>query len=225
MNLVDELYAVAAALREAGVRYAICGGLAVTIHGATRTTKDIDILVPPDRVDDALEAVRPLGYRFAALPTTFDVGKPGERRVQRVTKVDGDDHLVLDLIFEDAAFRRMLDGCIEIDLPEGQLSVVSLEALGAMKRLAGRPQDLADLQHLASPSMLRTMRDMSPGAVAARLELVRATWVPLDAAEARRRMSAPSAPTDLARGAERRLSELRALDDLTRHLHRAKLPA
>lgn len=52
MNLVDELYAVAAALREAGVRYAICDGLAVTIHGATRTTKDIDIL-SVDAEDDA----------------------------------------------------------------------------------------------------------------------------------------------------------------------------
>jgi hypothetical protein len=34
MNLVDELYAITAALTTAGVRYAVCGGVTVTIHGA-----------------------------------------------------------------------------------------------------------------------------------------------------------------------------------------------
>jgi hypothetical protein len=38
VNLVDELHAIAGALRALGVPYAICGGIAVTIHGATRTT-------------------------------------------------------------------------------------------------------------------------------------------------------------------------------------------
>lgn len=51
MNLVTELYAVAAALAAARVRHAICGGVAVTIHGATRSTKDIDILIAADLAD------------------------------------------------------------------------------------------------------------------------------------------------------------------------------
>lgn len=45
MDLVAELHAIAAAIGGAGLRYAIVGGLAVTIHGAVRTTKDIDLLV------------------------------------------------------------------------------------------------------------------------------------------------------------------------------------
>jgi hypothetical protein len=72
MNLVDELHAVAAALTAAGIDYAICGGIAVTAHGATRSTKDIDILIRPSDVTAALDAVRPLGYSFAAVPMTFD---------------------------------------------------------------------------------------------------------------------------------------------------------
>lgn len=35
-----------------------------------------------------------------------------------------------------------------IELPEDRLWVVSLEGLAEMKRLAGRPQDIADLQRL-----------------------------------------------------------------------------
>jgi hypothetical protein len=37
---------------------------------------------------------------------------------------------------------------IEVDLPEGVLSVVPREVLLKMKRLAGRPQDLADIEKL-----------------------------------------------------------------------------
>ncbi|HEY5284380.1 MAG TPA: hypothetical protein VIM14_16425, partial [Polyangia bacterium] len=63
MNLVSELHTVAAALVRAGIRHAICGGVAVTIHGATRSTKDIDILIAPADVDKALDAVRAIGYK------------------------------------------------------------------------------------------------------------------------------------------------------------------
>ena len=88
MNLVDELHAVCGALRSAGIEYAVCGGIAVTIHGATRTTKDIDLLVSRADVQRILEIVRPLGYPFAALPMTFDEGTSRERHVQRVSKLD-----------------------------------------------------------------------------------------------------------------------------------------
>ena len=56
MNLVTELHAVCAALVRAQIRYAICGGVAVTIHGATRSTKDIDILIAPADYLEKLEA-------------------------------------------------------------------------------------------------------------------------------------------------------------------------
>ena len=51
MNLVDELHAVSRALSAAGISFAVCGGIAVTIHGATRTTKDIDLLGAIHAVD------------------------------------------------------------------------------------------------------------------------------------------------------------------------------
>ena len=72
----------------AQARHAICGGVAVTIHGATRSTKDIDILIAPADADKAVEAVRAIGYRFAALPLVFDEGTARERHVQRVSKLE-----------------------------------------------------------------------------------------------------------------------------------------
>jgi hypothetical protein len=148
MNLVDELHAIARVLADAGLSYAVCGGLAVTIHGATRTTKDIDLLVAPGDVARALAAVAPLGYTFVALPMTFEAGTPRERHVRRVSKIEGDHHLVLDLIVADASLAGTLADRVEIDLPTGRLAVVSRATLLRMKQLAGRAQDLADIDAL-----------------------------------------------------------------------------
>lgn len=148
MNLVSELHTVAAALVRAGIRHAICGGVAVTIHGATRSTKDIDILIAPADVEKALDVVRAIGYRFAALPLVFDEGTARERHVQRVSKIEGGEHLVLDFLLEQNAFAGLLANPVEVVLPEGSLWVVPREVLLAMKRMAGRHQDLADLEKL-----------------------------------------------------------------------------
>jgi hypothetical protein len=148
MNLVDELHAVVAALTAAGIPYAVCGGIAVTAHGAVRSTKDIDLLVLPGDVARVLEAVRPLGYAFAALPMTFEAGTARERHVQRVTKIDGKAHLLLDLLLAEGPLAGMLEDRVEVQLERGLLSVVSRETLIRMKRFAGRPQDLADLEKL-----------------------------------------------------------------------------
>ena len=137
-----------AALVRAQIRYAICGGVAVTIHGATRSTKDIDILIAPTDVDKALDAVRAIGYRFAALPLVFDEGTPRERHVQRVGKIEDGEHLLLDFLLERDAFAGLLANTVEVVLPEGPLRVVPRELLLAMKRMAGRSQDLADLEKL-----------------------------------------------------------------------------
>lgn len=56
--------------------------------------------------------------------------------------------LVLDLLIAEAAFEGLLSERLEIDLPQGKLVVIGREALLTMKRLAGRPQDQADIQKL-----------------------------------------------------------------------------
>ena len=147
MNLVDELFAIARALDGAGIEYAVCGGIAVGLHGWVRTTKDIDLLIRPEDVARVLEAVHPLGFTMPALPMTFGAGTDAERHVQRVTKLDRDP-LTLDLLLADAAYEGLLEGRIAVTQPEGTIQLVSRDALLKMKRMAGRLQDLADIEHL-----------------------------------------------------------------------------
>ena len=151
MNLVDELHAISAALVGAGIRHAVCGGVAVTAHGATRSTKDIDILIDPADLARAMDLLRPLGYAFAAFPMVFDEGTERSRKVQRISKLQDGEHLVVDFLLAEASLAGFLEGRVQVDLPEGPLVVVSREVLMQMKRLAGRAQDLADLEKLESP--------------------------------------------------------------------------
>jgi len=148
VNIVEELHAIAAALRGAGIPYAVCGGIAVTAYGATRSTKDIDVALARDHLPAALAAVAPLGYTIPAGPTVFGEGTPNERHVQRVNKIAGADHLVLDLLLAEAAYVGVLDDRVDIPLPAGTITFVSRDTLLRMKRLAGRPIDLADIAKL-----------------------------------------------------------------------------
>jgi hypothetical protein len=138
VNIVDELHAIAGALRAAGIPYAVCGGIAVTAHGATRSTKDIDIALAREHLPAALVAVVPLGYTIQAV----------QERDVRVNKIVGAQHLVLDLLIAEAAYQGVLDDRIEVPLPEGPVTFVSRETLLRMKRLAGRAIDLADIEKL-----------------------------------------------------------------------------
>jgi hypothetical protein len=103
-------------LNAAGVAYAVCGGIAVTIHGATRTTKDIDVLIAPSDLSRALDAVRPLGYSYVELPMTFEADRPNERHVQRVSKLEAGHTMVIDFLHEDAAFAGLLADRVDLDL-------------------------------------------------------------------------------------------------------------
>ncbi len=139
---------VTGALLRAGVRHAVCGGVAVTVHGATRSTKDIDVLVAPEDLARAVDAIRPVGYTFAAFPMVFDEGTQRERHVQRVSKIVGHEHLVVDFLLARGALEGFLDDRVEVALPEGTFVVVSRQTLIRMKRQAGRAQDLADIEKL-----------------------------------------------------------------------------
>ncbi len=95
-----------------------------------------------------IELVHPLGYTFAAGPMTFEANTDRERHVQRISKIVGTEAVTLDILLADAAFEGFLDDRVTLVLPEGPVTVVSRAILIRMKRLAGRFQDLADLEKL-----------------------------------------------------------------------------
>ena len=128
MKLYDELSAIVDALHAAEVPFALCGGLAVAVHGYVRATKDIDLLVPADSVDRAKAAVKPLGFSLPSLPMTFSAGTPRARRVHRVNKIVGEDHLILDLLEISRDDDEVWTGRLVLEWEGKRLSVTTSEA-------------------------------------------------------------------------------------------------
>ena len=64
MKLAD-IEAVIRALDDAQVRYIVVGGLAVVLHGYSRATYDLDLVIQlrPTNILAAFRALKPLGYR------------------------------------------------------------------------------------------------------------------------------------------------------------------
>lgn len=147
-DLVAELEAIAAALSDRGIEYAVCGGLAVAMHGHVRATRDIDLLVPNASADATLDALASIGFDVRALPMTFGAGTSAERRVQRVSKTGTNELITVDLILVEPSFPAVWSGRMTFARGDVRLPVVSRSGLIAMKRLAGRPQDLADIEAL-----------------------------------------------------------------------------
>jgi hypothetical protein len=145
VTIYEELRSVLGALDRAQVDYALVGGLAVAVWGAPRATKDIDLLVQPDDLPRAMAGVRECGFTLEALPFEFKDGTT----IQRVSKVDKQGNLMtLDFILVDHNLEAAWASRSPLPLGNARIVVISREALIAMKALAARPQDIADIQNL-----------------------------------------------------------------------------
>lgn len=148
MNLKTELLAVLDALDANGIEYALCGGLALAVHGHPRFTKDIDLLLPEEYLPRLEATVRPLGFELSSGWIVFGRGTAEEQRIYRIVKVQDAEHLVLDLLIVTPIQQVNWDSRVTMDLLGRRLVVVSREGLVRMKRGTGRTQDLADVEKL-----------------------------------------------------------------------------
>jgi hypothetical protein len=148
MNIQHEMFLVVDTLQSAGIDYALCGGLAVVVHGYPRLTQDIDVLIRELDLDPARAVLSSVGYSIESGMMSFEVGTVNEVRMFRVAKVEGPDYMTLDLVLDTPHLRAVWYNRERHQLQDRTLQVVSREGLATMKRMAGRPQDLADLSQL-----------------------------------------------------------------------------
>ncbi len=145
-------------LNAEGVKYLIIGGYAVSLHAQPRATKDLDILIKPDKVNAAalfralrkfgapLEGLRP--DDFVEHGSFFRMGAP-PLMVDILPEISGIDF--------NSAWRQRTMQIID---PETGLEApfISADDLIATKLASGRTQDLADVE------ALRTARDRTAAA-------------------------------------------------------------
>jgi hypothetical protein len=150
LDLVDELAALVDAFEAERVPYAVCGGIALAVHGHPRATKDIDVLVPAGEVERAVAVAKTVGFDVPGPRLKFGLATASVREVQRHSKIDPStgELLMLDLLVVNAELEQVWSERVLAEWRGHTLCLVSRSGLATMKRLAGRAQDIADIAKL-----------------------------------------------------------------------------
>lgn len=156
MILFEPLFS---ALNDAEVRYVVVGGLAVVLHGHPRLTADVDIVLDlePGAAQRAMEALVKFGLKPRAPVNPMSFADPRQREswisekgMQVFSLFSPENPLLsVDLFVRDPIPFEYLWGRAEtMDLAGVSVRVASLDDLITMKRSAGRPQDIMDIEAL-----------------------------------------------------------------------------
>ena len=147
LDLYDEFKALISALALRKIDYALCGGLAMAVHGIQRATIDIDLLILAADLNKAKVVARDLGFTADALPMTFS-GKAIE--IHRTSKIDPDsgDVLMIDFLLVTPQVMNAWKTKTEVEWENGKLWVVSRKGLIELKSLRGNNQDIEDIERL-----------------------------------------------------------------------------
>jgi predicted nucleotidyltransferase len=165
--MIISLEQVARQLQQHQVRFIVIGGWAAIMHGAARSTNDVDVVYARDagniqQLAEALQSWQPYlrgappGLPFRWDPPTIRAGLNFT-----LTTLHGD----LDLLGEVAG-----GGTYEELLPYSQeatafgitCQVVTLERLIQLKRAAGRPKDLEAIAELQALLEERRAKEAAP---------------------------------------------------------------
>jgi len=140
-------------LTEGGVDFVVIGGVAVILQASPRFTKDLDICYAPDNENlDRLGAVLiELGAKLREVDEDLPFVPDGHtlRRTQILTLTTSDGGIDL-LVDPDGSpgYPTLRRRASEIDIDGILVRVASIDDLISMKRAAGRPQDVVDLESL-----------------------------------------------------------------------------
>jgi len=138
----------------AGAEFVVVGGLALGARGVVRATKDIDIVVAPDpenlkRVAEvAVAAGGHVQRGEALLGTPFSIAAELATGEQMAIDTDLGPLDIVQGLDGVPTFDELRSRASEAEVLGINVAVCSVEDLRAMKKAAGRGQDLVDLEHL-----------------------------------------------------------------------------
>ncbi len=127
------------------VKFALCGGFAVSYYGFVRTTMDLDILICPsqENAGRTMRALAAFGFGDAGIPETSFAERGTAvtlgvqpNQIDLLTSISSEP---TDQVFADIHFAEMWGM---------RIPVISRRALLRAKQEAGRPKDLIDFEEI-----------------------------------------------------------------------------
>jgi hypothetical protein len=141
-------------LVSADVRFVVIGGLALGSWGVIRGTKDCDIV--PDPAPGNLERLARLATELGGHVQLGESLLGSERSIAALLR--SGERTLIATVLGDLDVVQGLEGvqpygdlrasAIEVELAGVTIAICALDHLRAMKRAAGRPRDLVDLDDL-----------------------------------------------------------------------------
>lgn len=147
-TLLGALDAVVHWLNEAKVDFAVVGGLAASLHGRPRVTKDVDLiaLAESDRWDDLLASAARWG-----LSPRIESPLEFAATTRVLLLVHEHSQVEVDLSFGMLPFEQELVArATQREVKHVRFPLASAEDIIVMKALALRPRDIADIEGIAS---------------------------------------------------------------------------
>lgn len=147
-------------LIDRGVDFVVVGGIAMVLQGSARYTGDLDICYATDKTNlEALgEVLIELGATLHGVPERVpfvpDARTLHQTMILTLDTADGK----IDLLVEPAGsphYVLLKDRATEATLDRLSFRIASLDDLESMKRAAGRPKDLIDLEEIEVIRRLR----------------------------------------------------------------------
>jgi hypothetical protein len=157
--MIGDIERLLTELSASGVRYLVVGGVAVVLHGYARSTGDLDIVIDFEsaNIDVALRFFEERGFRPrppVPLRSFADAAERqrwiDEKNLQVFSLWHPDmPFLTIDVfVKEPFPFEEAYQRATRARLGESIVTVASIDDVIAMKRAAGRPQDLIDIEVL-----------------------------------------------------------------------------
>jgi hypothetical protein len=150
LDLYTEFRQVIDTLNREQLPYAVCGGLAYSIHVQPRATVGIDILVRSEDLERIVATLVRAGYTSHPKPMPFAEGRVVIQRLWKLQERD-EDVLMLDLlVVNDEAMPGVWESREDMSWEGLWVSIVSRQGLIRLKELRGSAQDRADIEGLST---------------------------------------------------------------------------
>ena len=153
LDIYDEFLRLVESLDERKIDYALCGGMALAVHGSPRATIDIDLLILSESLEEIILLAAARGYTIRGKDLSFAGGAIEIRRISKIDRESG-DLLSLDLLLVTPEIQEVWATRISTEWEGRLLSIVSREGLIALKKLRGSGQDLDDIVKLQNGSSI-----------------------------------------------------------------------
>lgn len=148
MNIFEEFRKIVTVITDNNLDYVLVGGVAMAFHDEARFTRDIDIMLLPEDIEELTNLLSGIGYSESATAWTF---RSTYMTLHRFLKIEGNEHMQLDVLTANMKrTRQILNNSLHAESVYGSVRVASKEDLIWMKKQRNSDQDQVDIKRLGS---------------------------------------------------------------------------